>query len=339
MSTNYELEQIIAQKDYDRFKQLVGNGIDVSQRLSYNNTLLHFMAYYDWKLSTTQSVKSLFRTTPTIFDWLVLIKNSLPKTMPLKEFFALQNINSQTCMHTAISNENWIFAKAILDAFAINYRVDYNLYRRDHEGLTESERFLILYGIKGRKQQFQMLFGEAECPIQTLKSASKAFKIINLNHEKIAVIPSTHCLFKSAIELDYPKPYAEIADPFLLEQIYEENGVVDPTKESRETRRFEILNELDYLTYDGYLNEDPEHIMSFLKSFADLLWSQNYSNNYIITCAREFCKETPSVYMANLSEDVVRDLNMASKLGDFSQYSQLISKLITKFGSLPSSNK
>ena len=340
MNASFEFQQAISQKDFDRFKQLIGNGMDVSQRLDSNNTLLHFLASVEWELSTSQSVKSLFRYTVTIIDWLQEIQLSMPKNKPLKEFFTLQNDMGQTCMHVAITNENWIFATAILHSFRINYRVDGDdMYRRDQLGLTESERFLILYGIKGREKQFHALFENKKCSILELKSASKAFKVINLNYEKFAVFPSSHRFYKSAIERDYPSPYAEIEDPFLLEQVYEENGIVDPTKESRDTEHWYIQYELDHLTYDGSLNEDPEHIMSFLKSYADVLWYQNHKKSYIITCVSEFCKETPSIYMANLSEEIVSDLHKASKLDSFSQYAQLISKLIIKFSNLTSLNK
>lgn len=333
-----EIRQAILQKDYERFKQLIDSGLDVSQRIFDNNTLLHLLACVNWELSTAQSVKSIFRSTPTVMDWLAQISRSMPTTMPLKEFFTLQNDMSQTCMHAAITNENWVFAHAVLTAFHISYYVDPGLYRRDQGGLTEPERFVILYGIKGRKEEYEMLFNRAECSILTIKSASKAFKIINLNDEKFAVLPSTHRFYKSAIELNYPEPYAEIEDPFALEQVYEEHGVVDPTKESRERSRWTMQNELDHIPYSGWLDENPEHVLAFLRSYVDALWSWNRDKTYIITCAREFCKENPSFYMANLKEEIVADLNRVAKLDNFSQHANLVSKLITKFRNLPNDN-
>jgi len=335
----YEIRQVIAQKDFDHFKQLVDSGLDVSQRIFDNNTLLHLLACVDWELSTGESVKSIFRSTPTVMDWLWQITVSMPKTMPLKEFFTLQNDKSQTCMHAAITNENWIFSHAVLAAFHINYSLDSGLYRRDQGGLTEPERFLILYGIKGRKEEFETLFNRSQCSILTIKSASKAFKIINLNHEKFVVLPSTHRCYKSATELNYPEPYAEIEDPFVLEQLYEEHGVVDPAKESREWNRSQMQNELDHIQYDGWLKEDPEHVLAFLRNYVDALWSWNRDKTYITTCAREFCKEIPSFYMANLREEIVSDLSKLSKLAEFSQHASLISKLIVKFASLRSEDE
>lgn len=335
----YGIRQAIAQKDFDRFKQLIDSGLDVSQRIFDNNTLLHLLACVNWEFSTVQSVKSIFRSTPTVMDWLAQIRLSMPKTMPLEEFFTLQNDMSQTCMHAAITNANWIFSHAALAAFNISYYVDPGLYRRDQGGLTEPERFLILYGIKGRKEEFEMLFNKAECSIRTIKSASKAFKIINLNHEKFVVLPSTHRFYKSATELNYPEPYAEIEDPFVLEKIYEEHGVVDPAKESRERNRWQMQNKLDHIQYDGWLNEDPKRVLAFLKSYVDALWSWDRDKNYILTCAREFCKEIPSSYMASSKEDIVSDLSRLSKLDNFSQHANIISELIVKFRNLRSENE
>lgn len=231
----YQIEQAIHNKNYDRFEQIINSGVDISQSVdSNNNTLLHILACHNWELSATQSVKSLFKYTPTIVDWIIKIRSSIPETAELKKFFCLQNDQSQTCMHIAITNENWSFANAILGLFYINYDIDTDLLRRDQLGLTEPELFLILYGIKGQEKQFKKLFRNYEYSIRSLKSASKAFKLINLNYEKSAVLPSTHNLYNSAIELDYPKAYAEIADPLLLEQVYEENDVVNPRKKLRQ---------------------------------------------------------------------------------------------------------
>lgn len=335
----YEIRQAIFEKNYDRFKQLIDSGLDISQQVFDNNTVLHLMACVNWELSTAQSVKSIFQPTPRVMDWLARIRLAMPNAVPSKEFFTRQNDMGQTCMHVAITSDNWIFANAALSAFHISYFVDPGLYRRDQGGLTERERFLILYGIKGRKDEFEMLFDKAECSIRTIKSASKAFKIINLNHEKFAVLANTHRFYKWATELSYPEPYAEIEDPFILEQVYEEHGVVDPTKESRDRNRSAMQSNLDHLHYDGWLDEDPNYVLEFLRRYVDALWSWNRDKNYINTCAREFCQEVPSFYMANLREDIVSDLGKLSKLPEFSQHANIISKLIVKFGNLRSENE
>lgn len=334
-----EISHVIAKNDYDRFKQLVNSGFDVSQRIFDNNTLLHLLACANWKLSTPQFVVSICRNTATVFDWLRQIKNSMPNTISLKEFFTQQNDKSHTCMHLAITNENWIFAHAVLAEFHISYHLEPGLYRRDQGGLTEPERFLILYGIQGREKEFEMLFDKVQCSILTIKSASKAFKIVKFSHEKFVVLPSTHRFYKSATELNYPLPYADFDDPFILEQIYEENGLIDPAKKSRERKRLKMQNVIDSIYYDGCLDEEPVHVLAFLKSYVDALWSWNRDENYIITCAREFCNEIPSFYMVNLKEDVVSDLSKLSKLAEFSQHASVISKLIVKFRSLRRENE
>ena len=219
-----EIGSAIAHKNFDKFKQIIDDGFDVSQKTFSNNTLLHLLACVDWELSTSQSVKSIFRYVPSINDWLYQIKSAMPKSIKEKEFFTLQNNMSQTCMHTAIANENWIFAGAVLNVFCLDYYV-HNLYRRNQGGLTELECFLILYGIKGHEKQFQMLFGKEERSIRTIKSASKAFKIIDFDYKNFAVLPNTHPFYKQAVELDYPSKFAEIKDSFVREKIYEEYGL------------------------------------------------------------------------------------------------------------------
>ena len=334
MNAAYELQQAVQLKDFESFSRLVDSGADVSQRLFNNDTLLHLLARIDWSQSTTQSVKSIFRPTPTIMDWLQKIRSSLQRTMPIKEFFTLQNDLSQTCMHAAITNENWIFSKSVLTSFYINYHVDSSLYRRDQQGVTESELFLILYGIKGRDEQFRILFEGSECSIRALKSALKAFKVINLNYEQFAILPNTHHLFDAARELDYPDPYAEIDDANILERVYEENGMVDPNKKVRERKRINVQRELEPIANGDYINEERDHVLAFLRDYADVLLSRSCEKNYIITCAREFCSETPSFFMAGLKGSVIDDLKAMSNSSKFSQYSELISKLVAKFKDL-----
>lgn len=338
MNASHELQQSITQKDYDRFTQLLDSGVDVTQRIFDNNTVLHLLACVDWKLSATLSVvKSLFGTTPTIVDWLTRISLSMPKTMTLKEFFSLQNDLSQTCMHTAITNENWIFAEVILKSFNLRYGFNVDMCR-DQGGLTESERFLILYGLKGRVEQFQMLFGKRECSIASMKSACKAFKIVKLNNERFALLPSSHRIFRSANELSYPEPYAEIDDPLLLEQVYDENGVEDPNRKVREHSRWALHQELDHISYDGHLHEEREHIRSFLEAYIDQLSARNLDKAYINYCIREFCNEIPRIHSEDLREEVIVDLKKVSALDSFSRYAQLISKLIAKFNKSSSSS-
>jgi len=270
-------------------------------------------------------------------DWLAQITRSMPNTISLKEFFTLKNDMSQTCMHTAITNANWIFAEAILQSFHLRYGLNVDM-SRDQGGLTESERFLILYGIKGRIEQFQTLFGKRECSIRSMKSACKAFKIVKLNDERFAVLPNSHQLFSSANELSYPEPYAEIDDPLLLEQVYDENGVEDPNKKVREHNRWSLHQELNHINYDGHLHEDREHIRSFLEAYIDQLSALNLDKTYISYCIREFCNEVPNIYSEDLREEVIVDLKKVSSLDSFSQYAELISKLIAKFNKLSNSN-
>lgn len=328
------VERSIRERNYKLFEQQIAQGFDSSARLQYGNTLLHSMATFNWKDSVGQTVKSIFTITATMQDWLRPLIRNLPKSVTKEDFFTMQNDRGCTCIHIAIENDNWIFAHAAIIQFGVDYRVHWKLFRRDRDGLTEYERFLVTYGIAGRREEFQMLFHDADCSIEAIKTAAKAFKIVNLVGHGPVILASTHDAFEAAQELKYPNPYAAVDDARALEHIYELNGLEDPKTEVRARDLASLEPDLSEIARHNNLNETPDNILSFLHEFSKDLLYQGNDPRYIVNLAYPLCTGEPSSLLELQKESVMDDLRRISKLDFFSRYSTLIGKLFSRMNEL-----
>lgn len=353
------LHDSVINGDFDLYASLIKSGEDVYQTDEYGNTVLHLIAKNKRNNSVTHSISSMFSSkVESPQDW---ISATDGRNIAIVDLAVVQNKSLDTCMHIAIENENWEFAALMQQRLC--YRLHPDKLRRNMFGLTEYELALVLYGIRGRPNQIDVVFGEMakvyssglgfsyspfteEVGIRggllALKMAVKAVKMIRLPLENGNTVDyplsADHKLFKIANENAYPSPYAEFDDEIHLDTLYEAINVpcrvaatrAAAAKELRDT----IIMELPHLPYDNWLEEDPKFVYSFFEQYAEVLLCKNYDKYQIISTLRELSRRTPMMCDSRNCDEIIMDLKLAYNTEDFLPYSRILEAMITKFTTL-----
>lgn len=357
------LHNAVINREFDLYTSLIKSGEDVYQSDDDGNTVLHLIAKNKRTDSVAHSITSMFSSKiESPHDWICATGG---RNIDIVDLAVVQNKSLNTCMHIAIENENWEFAALM------QRRLCYQLYpdklRRNEFGLTEYELALVLYGIRGRSNQIDTVFGEMakvycsevgfsyspfteEVGIKggflALKKAVKAVKMIKLpleNGNNVDYpLPADHKLFKIANENEYPSPHAEFDDEIHLDALYEAINVpyrvaatrAAAAKKDRDNLRYTITMELPHLPYDNWLEEDPKFVYSFFEQYAEVLVCKNYHKSQIISTLRELSREKPMIYDSQNCDEIIMDLKLVYNTGAFLPYSRVIEILIAKFTTL-----
>lgn len=242
-----KLHEAVKAKDYKLFESLLNSGHDICEVNQFGDTVLHLLAQNKESESVVGGIFSSLSSKAKLHDWLFLIQSSVEKNIKtqhsMSDFATMQNILSQTCMHIAIKNENWEFAYFMQKNY-LHYKIYPNRLKRDDHGFTEYELALALYGIWGRSDEMNAVFGDlAKFSIQDLgyfspftknnsiiyglketKKAMKAVKIISLplkeGNNFNYILQMNNELFQYAIEDEYPSAFASFNEDSHWHSLY-----------------------------------------------------------------------------------------------------------------------
>lgn len=360
------LHNSVINRDFDLYTSLIKSGEDVCQTDEHGNTALHLIAKNKVSDSITHSITSMFSSkVESPHDWICATRG---RNIDIVDLAVIQNKSFDTCMHIAIENENWEFAALMQQRLC--YQLHPDKLRRNKFGLTEYELALVLYGIRGRSNQIDAVFGEMakvycsglgfsyspftqEVGIDggflALKRAVKAVKMIKLplKNGNVVNYPLSvdHKLFKIANENEYPSPHAEFDDEIHLDVLYEAINVpyrvaatrVAAAKKDLDELRYTIMMELPHLPYDNWLDEDPKFVYSFFEQYAEVLVCKNYYKSQIISTLRELSRGKPMIYDSQNCDEIIMDLKLVYNTDAFLPYSRILEILIAKFTSLSTS--
>lgn len=354
------LHNSVINRDFDLYTSLIQSGEDVNQSDEDGNTVLHLIAKNKRTDSVAHSITSMFSSkVESPHDWICATDG---RNIAIADLAIVQNKSLDTCMHIAIENENWEFA--VLMQQRLCYQLHPDKLRRNKFGLTEYELALVLYGIRGRNNQIDAVFGEMakvyssglgfryspfteevgiEGGFLALKMAVKAVKMIKLPLKNGNVVnyplSADHKLFKIANENEYPSPHAEFDDEIHLDALYEAINVpyrvaatrVAAAKKDRDKLRDTIMMELPHLPYDNWLEEDPKFVYSFFEQYAEVLVCKNYHQSQIISTLRELSRGKPMMCESRNCDEIITDLKLAYNADAFLPYSRILEILIAKF--------
>lgn len=219
------LFEAIRQNDFNNFVRLLKSEDVGSLRDAEGKTILHHLARRSDFEGTAAGLASLVSRKHDIRNWLVEIR------VNLVELLLVQDSLKNTCMHEAISLDNWNFALAV--GTTLNYAQYPDRLRRNSMGLTEYEMAIVYYGVYGRGDKLRTVFGGIDTkyvngigrmpilmsypnvhgPFCVFKKVAKAVKIVHSTasdgKEMIEYISVDDKKYSTAVEEDFPSSYAK----------------------------------------------------------------------------------------------------------------------------------
>lgn len=324
-----DLHAAIRSQNYDLFTQLIVSGADITQLDQHQNTVLHTLAATPMKSSTASDIKSLFTFQPSMIDWLVKIRDRAP-SQDMTSFALVQNKKLETCMHIAITCQNWWFATLVQRDY-LQYFLHPSRFRRNELGLNEYEYFLFNYGFNGQKEELVSIFAhyvDSHTMLTAIKTAAKSVKLINTGEDKI-YLHVDHELFSKAIEEDYPSPYASFESERDLTSLCKEKGVVDPNAETIKYHKKELIKLISSISNQ---TSTPELSKKLLLDLMEFLYSRGMryqeQKNYIRSLYNDWRLPRYGDYGTKMHETIVDFKEHLNKQKMDVAYIYLLDKMI-----------
>lgn len=220
------LFEAIKKNDFSAYLRLLKTERAADARDSSGGTVLHHLARRTDLGGTAAGIAAFVSSKYDVENWIVELSSDV------LELMLVQDSLQKTCTHVALESDNWAFA------IAINRRIDYGRYpdrlRRNHMGLTEYELAIVLYGVHGRKDKLNAVFGEIDSiylqglgrvpsfrdpadirdAFAVFKRVAKAVKIVQTRIEgkvvKVEYIASNDERFPHVVEEEYPSALAKL---------------------------------------------------------------------------------------------------------------------------------
>lgn len=219
------LFEAIRQKDFNAFVSLLKSEDVSSLRDAEGRTILHHLARKTDFEGAAAGLASLVSRKHDIRSWLVEIR------VDLIDLLLVQDSFKNTCMHDAISFDNWNFAMAV--GVTLNYGQFPERLRRNSMGLTEYEMAIVYYGVYGRGEKLRAVFGGIDTeyanglgrvpllmaypnvhgPFRVFKKVAKAVKIVRTSKangkkglDYVSVDDERYAI---AVEEEFPSGYAK----------------------------------------------------------------------------------------------------------------------------------